>query len=54
MKTDERRLIDDCFLTDKERPRHDEALAILRERLGRVQLAGAAAVLTGAAMLAGG
>nr|MBA3520248.1 molybdopterin molybdenumtransferase MoeA [Hyphomicrobiales bacterium] len=36
MKTDERRLIDDCFLTDKERLRHDEALAILRERLGRV------------------
>ncbi len=36
MKTDERRLIDDCFLTDKERLRHDEALAILRERIGRV------------------
>ena len=27
--------IDDCFLTDKERLRHDEALAILRERVGR-------------------
>lgn len=36
MKTGERRLIDDCFLTDKERLRHDEALAILRERIGRV------------------
>ncbi|MGQ7792797.1 molybdopterin molybdotransferase MoeA [Faunimonas sp. B44] len=32
----ERRLIDDCFLTDKERLRHDEALAILRARVGRV------------------
>jgi molybdopterin molybdotransferase len=32
----ERRLLDDCFLTDKERLRHDEALAILRERVGRV------------------
>ncbi len=32
----ERRLIDDCFLTDSERLRHDEALAILRERVGRV------------------
>ena len=32
----ERRLIDDCFLTDKERLRHDEALAILRERIGPV------------------
>ena len=31
----ERRLIDDCFLTDSERLRHDEALAILRERVGR-------------------
>ena len=30
------------------------AALLLRERLGRVQLAGAAAVLTGAAMLAGG
>jgi molybdopterin molybdotransferase len=29
----ERRLIDDCFLTDKERMRHDEALAILRARV---------------------
>ena len=32
----ERRLIDDCFLTDKERLRHDEALAILRARVSRV------------------
>src|SRR5688500_16350146 len=32
----ERRLLADCFLTDKERLRHDEALAILRERVGRV------------------
>jgi molybdopterin molybdotransferase len=31
-----RRLIDDCFLTDGERLRHDEALAILRERVGAV------------------
>jgi molybdopterin molybdotransferase len=30
----ERRLIDDCFLHDRERLRHDEALAILRERVG--------------------
>lgn len=29
----ERRLIDDCFLTDSERLRHDDALAILRERI---------------------
>jgi molybdopterin molybdotransferase len=32
----ERRLLDDCFLTDSERLRHDEALAILRERIGPV------------------
>ncbi len=32
----ERRLIDDCFLTDGERLRHDEALGILRERVGPV------------------
>jgi molybdopterin molybdotransferase len=32
----ERRLIDDCFLTDSERLRHDEALAILRTRIGPV------------------
>jgi molybdopterin molybdotransferase len=32
----DRRLIDDCFLTDSERLRHDEALAILRERVGPV------------------
>lgn len=32
----ERRLIDDCFLTDRERLRHDEALAILRARVSRV------------------
>ncbi len=29
----ERRLIDDCFVTDSERLRHDDALAILRERV---------------------
>jgi molybdopterin molybdotransferase len=29
----ERRLIDDCFLTDSERLRHDDALAILRARI---------------------
>jgi molybdopterin molybdotransferase len=27
------KLLDDCFLTDKERMRHDEALALIRERL---------------------
>ncbi|MGH6924239.1 MAG: molybdopterin molybdotransferase MoeA [Propylenella sp.] len=32
----ERRLLDDCFLTDSERLGHDEALAILRERVGPV------------------
>ncbi len=32
----ERRLIDDCFVTDSERLRHDDALAILRERVGPV------------------
>jgi molybdopterin molybdotransferase len=32
----ERRLIDDCFLTDRERLKHDEALAILRERVSAV------------------
>ena len=32
----DRRLIDDCFLTDRNRLRHDEALAILRERIGPV------------------
>ena len=32
----ERRLIDDCFLTDSERLPHDDALAILRDRIGRV------------------
>ena len=43
----ERRLIDDCFLTDGERLRHDAALAILRERVStvagheRIALAGA-------------
>ncbi|MEJ8574402.1 gephyrin-like molybdotransferase Glp [Microbaculum marinum] len=31
-----RRLLDDCFLHDKDRLRHDEALAILRERLSPV------------------
>jgi molybdopterin molybdotransferase len=29
----ERRLIDDCFLTDSERLRHDDAIAILRDRM---------------------
>nr|WP_155197332.1 gephyrin-like molybdotransferase Glp [Roseibium hamelinense] len=29
-------MIDDCFLHDKDRLRHDEALAILKERLGPV------------------
>lgn len=29
----ERRLIDDCFLHDRERLKHDEALAILRDRV---------------------
>jgi molybdopterin molybdotransferase len=32
----ERRLIDDCFLHDRDRLRHGEALAILRERIGPV------------------
>jgi molybdopterin molybdotransferase len=32
----ERRLLDDCFLTDSERLRHDEALAILKARIRRV------------------
>ena len=32
----ERRLLDDCFLTDSERLRHDEALAILKSRVGRI------------------
>lgn len=32
----ERRLLDDCFLTDSQRLRHDAALAILRERVRRV------------------
>ena len=32
----ERRLIDDCFVTDSERLRHDEALRILRERVATV------------------
>lgn len=31
-----RRLIDDCFLHDRDRLRHSEALAILRERVTRV------------------
>ena len=31
--TASRRLIDDCFLTDTERMRHDEALALIRTRL---------------------
>jgi molybdopterin molybdotransferase len=31
-----KRLIDDCFLHDKDRLRHDEAIAILKERLGPV------------------
>lgn len=32
-----RRLIDDCFLHDKDRLRHDEALALIRERVSRVK-----------------
>lgn len=28
------RLVDDCFIHDKDRLRHDEALSILRERMG--------------------
>ena len=31
-----RRLIDDCFLHDRDRLRHDDAVALLRERLGPV------------------
>jgi len=31
-----RKLLDDCFLHDKDRLRHDEALAILRDRLSPV------------------
>jgi len=31
-----RKLIDDCFLTDKERMRHDDALALLRARVSAV------------------
>ena len=31
-----RRLIDDCFLHDKDRMRHDDALALLRERLAPI------------------
>jgi molybdopterin molybdotransferase len=31
-----KRLLDDCFLHDKDRLRHDEALAILKERLSAV------------------
>lgn len=33
---DARKLLDDCFLHDKERMRHDEVLAMLRERLSCV------------------
>ncbi len=32
----QRRLIDDCFLHDKDRLRHDDVLALLNERLGAV------------------
>lgn len=32
----ERRLQDDCFVTDRDRLRHDEAIAILRERVTTV------------------
>ncbi len=32
----ERRLQDDCFVTDRDRLRHDEAIAILRERVATV------------------
>lgn len=31
--TSARRLLDDCFLTDRDRMRHDDALALIRERL---------------------
>ncbi len=31
-----RKLLDDCFLTDSERMRHDEALALITTRLSRV------------------
>ena len=33
MSAPARRLLDDCFLHDKDRLKHDEALALLRERL---------------------
>lgn len=34
--TTSRRLLDDCFLHDQDRLRHDQALALLKERLARV------------------
>ncbi len=52
------KLLDDCFLHDKQRLRHDEALAILRARLRpvagaeRVPLAGAAGRILHAAAIA--
>ena len=30
-----RKLLDDCFLHDKDRLRHDDAVALIRERLQR-------------------
>ena len=41
-------LIDDCFLHDKDRLRHDEALKLLQERLSPI--AGTEAVSIGAAL----
>ena len=35
MNASPRRLIDDCFLHDKDRLRHDDVLALLGERLSR-------------------
>ena len=34
--TGPRKLLDDCFLHDKDRLRHDECLALILDRLGRV------------------
>jgi molybdopterin molybdotransferase len=59
MKTDARRkLLDDCFLHDRERLRHGEAIAILRRRLGpmvggeTIRLKDAAGRITAAAIRA--
>ena len=32
----DKKLLDDCFLSDRDRLRHDEALAILRARIAAV------------------